>query len=114
MDDELFAARALDVQDVGRRVLRILLGLPDTALSAVTEPSIIVAEDLTPSDTASLDPVPDPRFHYRPGRTHLAQRDPGAHAGSACDCRHGADGCLINLQWRHDHRDGWSHGRNDS
>ncbi len=57
MDDELFAARALDVKDVGRRILRILLGLPDTALSAVTEPSIIVAEDLTPSDTASLDPA---------------------------------------------------------
>ncbi len=56
MDDELFAARALDVKDVGRRLLRILLGLPDTALSAVTEPSIIIAEDLTPSDTASLDP----------------------------------------------------------
>lgn len=57
MGDELFAARALDVKDVGRRLLRILLGLPDTALSAVTEPSIIVAEDLTPSDTASLDPA---------------------------------------------------------
>jgi phosphotransferase system enzyme I (PtsI) len=56
MGDELFAARALDVKDVGRRILRILLGLPDTALSAVTEPSIIIAEDLTPSDTASLDP----------------------------------------------------------
>ena len=56
MNNELFAARALDVKDVGRRILRILLGLPDTALSAVTEPSIIVAEDLTPSDTASLDP----------------------------------------------------------
>lgn len=56
MQDELFAARALDVRDVGRRILRILLGFPDTALSAVTEPSIIVAEDLTPSDTASLDP----------------------------------------------------------
>ncbi len=57
MDNELFAARALDVKDVGRRILRILLGLPDTALSAVTEPSIIIAEDLTPSDTASLDPA---------------------------------------------------------
>ena len=55
MQDELFAARALDVKDVGRRVLRILLGLPDTALSAVLEPSIILAEDLTPSDTASLN-----------------------------------------------------------
>ena len=57
MGDELFAARALDVRDVGRRMLRNLLGLPDTALSAVTEPSIIIAEDLTPSDTASLDPA---------------------------------------------------------
>ena len=57
MGDELFAARALDVKDVGRRILRVLLGLPDTALSAITEPSIIVAEDLTPSDTASLDPA---------------------------------------------------------
>jgi phosphotransferase system enzyme I (PtsI) len=56
MGDELFAARALDVKDVGRRILRILLGLPDTALSAVTEPYIIIAEDLTPSDTASLVP----------------------------------------------------------
>jgi len=56
MGDELFAARALDVKDVGRRILRILLGLPDTALDAVTKPSIIVAEDLTPSDTARLDP----------------------------------------------------------
>jgi len=56
MDNELFAARALDVKDVGRRILRILLGLPDTALAAVVEPSIIIAEDLTPSDTASLDP----------------------------------------------------------
>lgn len=57
MGEELFASRAQDVRDVGRRVLRILLGLPDTALSAITEPSIIVAEDLTPSDTASLDPA---------------------------------------------------------
>lgn len=56
MDEEIFAARALDVKDVGRRILRIMLGLPDTALAAVVETSIIVADDLTPSDTASLDP----------------------------------------------------------
>ena len=56
MDNELFAARALDVKDVGRRVLRILLRLPDTPLITVTEPSIIIAEDMSPSDTASLDP----------------------------------------------------------
>ena len=56
MADEYFAARAADVQDVGRRVLRILLGLPDTALSNLQVPSIIIANDLTPSDTARLDP----------------------------------------------------------
>jgi phosphotransferase system enzyme I (PtsI) len=56
MSNELFAARAMDVKDVGRRVLRILLGLPDTALRAIQEPSIILADDLSPSDTASLDP----------------------------------------------------------
>jgi phosphotransferase system enzyme I (PtsI) len=56
MKDEYFAARAADVQDVGRRVLRILLGLADTALSNLHTPSIIIAHDLTPSDTARLDP----------------------------------------------------------
>lgn len=56
MGDELFAARAIDMRDVARRILRILLGVPDTSLNALTEPSIIVAHDLTPSDTASLNP----------------------------------------------------------
>lgn len=56
MKDELFAARAIDVQDVGRRLLRLLLGLPDTVLSNLQTPSIIIAQDLTPSDTASLNP----------------------------------------------------------
>lgn len=57
MPDELFAARALDVQDVGRRILRILLELPEAALGNLDRPSIVVAQDLTPSDTASLDPA---------------------------------------------------------
>jgi len=56
MQDELFAARAADVLDVGRRILRILLGQPDTALSNLQSPAIIIAQDLTPSDTAKLDP----------------------------------------------------------
>ncbi len=56
MSNELFAARAADVRDVGRRVLRILLGVPDTSLNNVHVPSIIVANDLSPSDTANLDP----------------------------------------------------------
>jgi phosphoenolpyruvate-protein phosphotransferase len=53
---ELFAARAIDVRDVGHRLLRLLLGLPAADFGALLEPAIIVAEDLTPSDTASLHP----------------------------------------------------------
>ena len=56
MGDPLFAARAADVKDVGARILRILLGLPDLTLGNLREPSIVIAHDLTPSDTASLDP----------------------------------------------------------
>lgn len=56
MEDEIFAARAMDVQDVGQRVLRILLNIPESSLANLKEPSIILAPDLTPSDTAKMDP----------------------------------------------------------
>jgi phosphotransferase system enzyme I (PtsI) len=56
MEDELFAARAADVRDVGQRLLRILLGVPASSLSGMSKPVIIVAHDLSPSDTASLNP----------------------------------------------------------
>lgn len=56
MDNEMFAARAADLQDLGRRLVRVLLGIADTSLDALRTPSIVVATDLTPSDTASLEP----------------------------------------------------------
>lgn len=56
MDDEYFAARAADVRDIGHRVLRILLGIPDSSMANLNKPSIVVAQDLTPSDTAKLNP----------------------------------------------------------
>ena len=56
MADERFAARAADVRDVGRRLLRALLGLPPAGFESMPQPAIIVAHDLTPTDTASLDP----------------------------------------------------------
>ncbi len=56
MDDELFAARAADILDVGHRILRILLGVQDTTLNALQQPVIVVADDLTPSDTVNLKP----------------------------------------------------------
>lgn len=55
LDDEYLQARAVDVRDVARRVIRILLGLEAAGASELTEPSIILARDLTPSDTAMLD-----------------------------------------------------------
>lgn len=54
--DPLLAARATDLKDVSRRVLRHLVG---GEAEAVTTPqdAIILAEDLTPSETANLDPA---------------------------------------------------------
>lgn len=56
LEDATLSARASDVQDIGKRLLRILLGVPDTSLEALTTPSVIVASDLTPSDTVKFDP----------------------------------------------------------
>ncbi len=54
LKNELLAARANDLRDVGRRVLQILLGL-ETDAPELPENTILIAEDLTPSDTANLD-----------------------------------------------------------
>ncbi len=54
LPNELLAARATDLQDVGERVLRLLTGSAAARLD-VPERTILVAEDLTPSDTAGLD-----------------------------------------------------------
>ena len=55
MEDEYFRARAADIRDVGRRVVCILLGIDEVDLSTLNIPSIIIARDLTPSDTVRLD-----------------------------------------------------------
>ena len=55
LDDPLLAARAADVRDVGLRVLRLLTGQVAEA-ERPTDPYIILATDLTPSDTVNLDP----------------------------------------------------------
>ncbi|MDJ0752258.1 MAG: phosphoenolpyruvate--protein phosphotransferase [Ardenticatenaceae bacterium] len=55
--DELLSARAADVRDIGRRVLNHLLGKGAQTdwTREIVEPVILVARDLTPSDTAQLD-----------------------------------------------------------
>jgi phosphocarrier protein FPr len=54
LPDEYLRARAADVVDVGQRVLRKLLGVALPSLD-LARPAIIIARDLTPSDTARLD-----------------------------------------------------------
>ena len=55
MDDDYFAARATDIMDVSNRILRNMLGIAESPTEGLTEPSIIIADDLTPSDTVLLD-----------------------------------------------------------
>jgi len=52
--DETLSSRAVDIRDVGRRVLGHLLGV-SVGGTVLTHPSIILGDDLTPSDTVSLD-----------------------------------------------------------
>lgn len=54
MKNELLAGRANDLRDVGKRVLRLLTGNVEQKLT-LPDHAIIVAQDLSPSDTASLD-----------------------------------------------------------
>jgi phosphocarrier protein FPr len=54
LDNELLAGRAHDVLDIGRRVLVHLTGT-DAGKPKLPQNAILVAQDLTPSDTASLD-----------------------------------------------------------
>jgi len=55
IDDPYLRERALDIQDVTKRVIRNLQGKAPRTFLALTEPHILVAHNLTPSDTASMD-----------------------------------------------------------
>src|ERR1051326_5973256 len=55
IDDPYLRERALDIQDVTKRVIRNLQGKAPKTFPALTEPHILVAHNLTPSDTASMD-----------------------------------------------------------
>ncbi|PZO35502.1 MAG: phosphoenolpyruvate--protein phosphotransferase [Shackletoniella antarctica] len=54
--DPVLSGRAADVRDVGQRVLVRLVGKGAAGASLPNHPVILIADDLTPSDTAGLDP----------------------------------------------------------
>lgn len=54
MDDDYMKARAADVKDISERLIRNLSGQEDSLLSSMP-PSIIVADDLSPSETVQMD-----------------------------------------------------------
>lgn len=55
IDDPYLRERALDIQDVTRRVVRNLQGKAQKAFLALTDPHVLVAHNITPSDTATMD-----------------------------------------------------------
>ncbi|HEY5705040.1 MAG TPA: phosphoenolpyruvate--protein phosphotransferase [Terrimicrobiaceae bacterium] len=56
IENARLAERAADLHDIGQRVLRLLAGAEQSAPHLPDESVILVADDLTPSDTAQLDP----------------------------------------------------------
>ena len=55
LDGDYLRERAADFRDVGSRIIKIMLGLSTEGLSNLNDNSIVLANDLTPSDTAQLD-----------------------------------------------------------
>ena len=53
----LMAERVTDLRDIERRIVARLVGEPEPGVATPSEPSVLVAEDLAPADTAGLDPA---------------------------------------------------------
>ncbi|MFO7151853.1 MAG: phosphoenolpyruvate--protein phosphotransferase [Bacillota bacterium] len=55
MEDEYLKERAADIKDVSVRLIKNVLGIPIHSLADLDEEVIVIAKDLTPSDTAQMD-----------------------------------------------------------
>ena len=55
IEDEYISGRATDIGDVGKRILCVLVGKENTVISEIDSECIIIARDLTPSDTVQLN-----------------------------------------------------------
>jgi len=67
MEDPYFRARAADLEDIGQRLILNLQGTPPVNLQTLPPGTILVADDLTPSQTAGLDPESVAGFITRQG-----------------------------------------------
>lgn len=54
-DDELTKQRAADVEDIKKRILKVLLGIEELSLGSLPENTILIVDELTPSMTAEMD-----------------------------------------------------------
>ena len=87
MDDEYMQARSADVKDISNRLIRNLSGEEELDWAHM-EPSIIVADDLTPSETVQMDKRKILAFVTVHGSTNSHTADPRAY-----DEHPGADRC---------------------
>ena len=55
LQDPYLQERAADIRDVGRRILENAAGVPRVELSSLEEDSVVIARDLTPSETVTMD-----------------------------------------------------------
>ncbi len=83
VDDPYLRERAVDMRDVGRRLLRHLIGRSQEAFLATHDEVVVVAEELTPSQTVGLDRRKVRGFVTERGRGHLSRRYPGKNNGGA-------------------------------
>ncbi len=67
LEDEYMQGRVADVGDISQRIIKNLKGISDNAIDSITEPCIIIANDLTPSDTAKIGSKPVMGFITRIG-----------------------------------------------
>lgn len=97
MDNEYFQARSADVKDVSERVISVLSG-NDGSVEGLEEPVIVVAEDLSPSETLQLDKSKLLAFVTRQGsansHTAILARTMGIPALVGVDVEEGLDGEL--------------------
>mgnify|MGYP000105069884 FL=1 len=75
MDDDYMKVRAADVKDISDRLVRVLSGHDEGDMDAA-EPSIIVAEDLAPSETVQMDKSKVLAFVTRKGSSNSHSSNP--------------------------------------